>query len=64
MSEVKKESEGPLRYRFKTIYGFGGTNLGKDRESVKAANELDRVPAARKISLVYGEGVKNQRDVW
>ena len=56
MSEVKKESEGTLRCRFKTFCVFGGSNLGKDREFVKAASELGRVLAVRKINLVYGGG--------
>ena len=56
MSEVKKESEGTSRCRFKTICVFGGSNLGKDREFIKAASELGVVLAARKINLVYGGG--------
>ena len=56
MSEVKKESEGTSRCRFKTICVFGGSNLGNDREFVKAASELGRVLAARKINIVYRRG--------
>ena len=56
MFEVKKESEGPPRRWFKTIYVFGGSNLKTDREFAKAASELSRVLAATKINLVYGGG--------
>ena len=56
MSEVKKESEGTSRCRFKTICVFGGSNFGKDREFMKAASEIGTVLAARKINFVYGGG--------
>ena len=50
MSEVKKESEGTSRCRFKTICVFGGSNLKND------TSELGRVLAAKNINLVYGGG--------
>ena len=56
MSEVKKESEGTSKCRFKTICVFGGSNFGKDREFIKAASKLGRVLATRKTNLVYGGG--------
>ena len=64
MSEVKKETEGPPRHRYKTIYVFSGSNVGKDREFVKAANELDKVQAARKINLVYGSRSLGLNGCW
>ena len=43
--------------RIKTICVFCGTNFGKDKEYLKAAIELGKTLAARKIDLVYGEAV-------
>ena len=40
--------------KFKTICVFGGTNFGKGKEYLKAAVELGKTLAARKIDLVYG----------
>ena len=42
--------------KFKTICVFGGTNFGKGKEYLKAAVELGKTLAARKINLVYGGG--------
>ena len=64
MSEVKKESEGTSRCRFKTICVFGGSNFGKDREFMKAASEIGTVLAARKINFVYGGGSLGLKNVW
>ena len=40
--------------KFKTICIFCGTNFGKDKEYLKAAVELGKTLATRKIDLVYG----------
>ena len=42
--------------KFKIICVFGGTNFGKGKEYLKAAVELGKTLAARKINLVYGGG--------
>ena len=44
-------------YKFKTICVFCGINFGKGKEYLKAAVELGKTLAARKINLVYGEAV-------
>ena len=52
MFECKEEKE---KHRFTFVYVSRGSNLGKDKEFMKAVNNLDKVFVARSINLVYGE---------
>ncbi|XVE93058.1 hypothetical protein REPUB_Repub01dG0157400 [Reevesia pubescens] len=48
--------EGTSVRQIKSVCVFCGSNLGKDEEFVKLANNLGQVLAGRKIHLVYGGG--------
>ncbi|XVF04633.1 hypothetical protein REPUB_Repub05bG0101200 [Reevesia pubescens] len=48
--------EGTSVRQIKSVCVFCGSNPGKDKEFVNIANNLGRVPAERKINLVYGGG--------
>ncbi|XVF27132.1 hypothetical protein REPUB_Repub14bG0080200 [Reevesia pubescens] len=48
--------EGTSIRLIKSVCVFCGSNLRKDEEFVKIANNLGRVLTARKIHLVYGGG--------
>lgn len=48
--------EGPSVRHFKTICVFCGASKGKDKEFLRAANNLGHVLSARNINLVYGGG--------
>ncbi|XVE70274.1 hypothetical protein DITRI_Ditri10aG0059300 [Diplodiscus trichospermus] len=48
--------EGNSTLQVKSICVFCGTNPGKNAKFVKAANNLGRVLAKRKIHLIYGGG--------
>ncbi|XVE99128.1 hypothetical protein REPUB_Repub03eG0170700 [Reevesia pubescens] len=48
--------KGTLVCQIKNICVFCGSNLGKDKEFLKIANNLGQILAERKIHLLYGGG--------
>ena len=53
----EKERKKPSKHRFKSIYVFNGSDVGREGEFIARASGLGNVLVARKINFMYGGGI-------